>query len=121
MPRAASPHKSPRSKYYSQTLVERHEKFHGTEDNKWTSASGLGIVKAHLEAGTVASGAGAGAAVTALVTGARAKLVSENLVWYKGGGASHDAFAGEIAAYADGKDEYKKLADGVEAHGKTLP
>jgi hypothetical protein len=119
-PGAASPFKSRRTTYYSQSLVERHEKFHGTDDKGWTSASGLGIVKAHLEAGTVAS-ASAAADVATLVDGARAKLISENTKWYKGGGAAHDSYAGEIRAYADGKSSYQALADAVEAHGKTLP
>jgi hypothetical protein len=119
-PGAASPFKSRRTKYYSQSLVERHEKFHGTDDNGWSAASGLGIVKTHLEAATVVP-ASAAADVPALVDGARVKLISENLKWYKGGGAAHDAYAGEIRAYADGKDTYKKLADDVEKHGKSLP
>jgi hypothetical protein len=119
-PAAASPFKSPRTNYYSQTLVERHEKFHGTDDHAWTSASGLGIVKAHLEAGTVAP-ASASADVTALLNSARTKLISENLKWYKGGGTTHGAYAGEIRAYADGKAAYQTLADGVEKHGMSLP
>lgn len=118
-PAAASPFKSPRTTYYSQSLVERHEKFHGTDDNAWTSASGLGIVKAHLEAGTVTSGSAA-TDVPALVNGARTKLIRENFKWYKGGGASHGSYAGEIRAYADGKAVYQKLADDVEKHGKSL-
>lgn len=120
-PGPTTPFKSRRTKYYSQSLVEKHEKFHGTEDNSWTSASGLGIVKTFIEAGTIAPGAGANAAVTALLDGARTKLISENGKWYKGGGASHDSYKGEIDAYADGKASYKTLADAVEAHGKTLP
>jgi hypothetical protein len=119
-PGAASPFKSLRTKYYSQSLVEKHEKFHGTEDNSWTTSSGLGIVKAYLEAGNVAS-ASAKTDVDTLVNGARTKLISENLKWYKGGGAAHDSYAGEIRAYADGKASYQKLADDVEKHGKTLP
>jgi hypothetical protein len=119
-PGPASPFKSPRTVYYSKSLVERHEKFHGTDDEGWTSASGLGIVKAHLEAGTVAP-ATAAADVATLVDAARVKLISENIKWYKGGGAAHDSYAGEIRAYAHGKASYQKLADDVEAHGKSLP
>jgi hypothetical protein len=118
-PVAASPFKSRRTKYYSQSLCERHEKFHGTDDYGWSTGSGLGIVKAYLEADTVAP-AYAAAEVPALVDGARTKLISENRKWYKGGGATHDAFAGEIRAYADGKASYKKLADDVEKQGKSL-
>jgi hypothetical protein len=118
-PGASSPFKSKRDKYYSQTLVERHEKFHGTDDNGWTTSSGMGIIKAQLEAGSVAT-ASANADVTALVEAARVKVVAENLKWYKGGGAAHDSYAGEIRAYADGKPEYQKLADGVEKQGKAL-
>jgi len=119
-PGATSPFKSRRTTFYSQSLVEQHEKFHGTDDNGWTTSSGLGIVKAQLEAGTVAP-ASAAADVSTLVNGARIKLISENLKWYKGGGAAHDSYAGEIRAYADGKSSYQTLADAVETHGKTLP
>lgn len=118
-PGAASPFKSPRVTYYSQSLLDRHEKFHGTDDFGWTTGSGIGIVKTFLEAGTVAS-ASAAADVPALVNGARVKLIAENTKWYKGGGASHDAYAGEIRAYADGRPLYQALADAVEAHGRTL-
>ena len=118
-PGATSPFKSPRNTYYSQALVERHEKFHGTDDFGWTTASGLGIVNTFLQAGTVAS-ASAAADVATLVDGARTKLISENFKFYQGGGTSHDSFAGEIRAYADGRPHYQALADAVEAHGKTL-
>ncbi len=47
-------------------------------------------------------------------------VVAENYKWYKGGGAAHDSYAGEIRAYADGKPEYQKLADDVEKQGKAL-
>jgi len=119
-PSTVSPFKSPRSKYYSQSLVERHEKFHGTDDNAWSRSSGLGIVKAELEAGTVTASSAA-TDVTSLIDTARTKLISENIKWYMGGGTSHGTYAGEIRAYADGKPIYQKLADDVEKHGKSLP
>jgi hypothetical protein len=119
-PGPSSPFKSPRKKYYSQSLVERHEKYHGTDDYGWSTSSGLGIVKAYLEAGTVAP-ASAATDVSALVDGARRKLISENLKWYKGSGSTHDAYDGEIRAYGDGKASYQQLADDVRKHGKTLP
>lgn len=120
MPGAASPYKSPRTTYYSQALVERHEKFHGTDDNAWSAGSALPIVKAHIEAGSITP-ATAAADVTALLDAARTKLIAENLKYYKGGGASHDAYAGEINAYADGKAAYTALANAVEVQGKSLP
>lgn len=119
-PESVSPFKSPRTNYYSKALVERHEKFHGTDDHGWTVSSGLNIVKTHLEAGTVTS-PGAAITVAGLLDSARIKLISENFKWYKGGGTSHSTYAGEIRAYADGKDLYQKLADDVETHGKSLP
>lgn len=120
MPGAASPYKSPRTAYYSQSLVERHEKFHGTDDNAWSAGSALPIVKAHIEAGSITP-ATAAADVTALLNAARTKLIAENLKYYKGGGTSHDAYAGEINAYADGKAAYTALANAVEVQGKSLP
>ncbi len=118
-PGSTSPFKSPRNKYYSQALVERHEKFHGTDDLSWTTSTGIGFVKSTIEAGSVAS-ASAAADVATLVDKARTKLIAENLKFYKGGGADHDSFAGEIRAYADGRPEYQKLADAVEVQGRKL-
>ncbi|MGA2046968.1 MAG: hypothetical protein ABSG96_04720 [Terracidiphilus sp.] len=118
-PEAASPFKSPRDQFYSQSLVERHEKFHGTDDLGWTTGTGLGIVKTQLEAGSVAA-ATAAADVARVVDQARVKLIAENLTWYKGGGASHDSFAGEIRAYADGRPLYQALADAVDRQGAIL-
>jgi len=125
-PSATSPFKSPRTKYYSQALVERHEKFHGTDDLGWTTSTGIGFVKTSLEAGSVTAPASAAdkarvdTDVANLLNTARTKLIAENLKFYKGAGADHDSFAGEIRAYADGKAEYQKLADAVEAQGKKL-
>ncbi|MFI5022021.1 MAG: hypothetical protein ACHQRJ_10270 [Alphaproteobacteria bacterium] len=118
-PSATSPYKSPRTKYYSQSLVERHERFHGTDDHGWAIRTGLGIVKTNLEAGTAAPKTAA-VDVKSLVGSARTKLVAENFKWYKGAGASHDSYAGEIRAYTDGRPLYKALADAVEARGKSL-
>ncbi len=119
-PKATTPFKSPRTAFYSQKLVERHEKFHGTEDEKWVTSSGLGIVKTKIESGTVADSPAATTEVAALLETARRLSISENLKWYKGTGTSHDSFKGEIDAYADGKPEYQKLADDVEVQGKKL-
>ena len=119
-PKSTSPFKSPRTAFYSQKLVERHEKFHGTEDEKWVTSSGLGIVKTKIESGTVSDSAAATTEVAALLETARLLSISENLKWYKGTGTSHDSFKGEIDAYADGKAEYQKLADDVEVQGKKL-
>ncbi|HVV50645.1 MAG TPA: hypothetical protein VHO06_13350 [Polyangia bacterium] len=118
-PAAASPHKSPRTHYFSQALVDRHEKFHGVDDLGWTRSSGLGIVKAWLEARSVAPTTAA-TDVTTLLHGARGKLIAENFIWYKGGGTSHDSYAGEIRAYADGRTAYQALADAVQVHGIAL-
>ncbi len=118
-PSGSSPHKSRRSKFYSQALVERHEKFHGTDDEGWTKSSGIALVETKAKAATTNS-ISANADVTKLLSDSLTMLGSENLKWYKGGGSSHDSYAGEIRAYGDGKPEYQKLADGVETHGKTL-
>lgn len=119
IPSTSSPYKSPRTKFYSQSLVERHEQFHGTDDEGWTKSSGIPLAQAKAKAATINSST-ASADVTNLLTSVLAMLRSENLKWYKGGGSSHDSYAGEIRAYIDGKPEYEKLAKAVEAHGKTL-
>lgn len=118
-PSSKSPHKSPRNKYYSQALVEKHEKFHGTDDHQWTVASGLAITKQVLEGANVSKWS-ANLVVPGLLDNARKKLISENWKYYTGGGSSHSTYAGEIRAYADGRPHYQHLADAVEKHGKTL-
>jgi hypothetical protein len=120
-PRTTTPFKSPRTHFYSQSLVERHEKFHGTDDYGWVNSSGLGIIKTNLEAGNIAnSEPAATTGIASLLEATRLKVVDENFKWYKGTGTAHDSFAGEIRAYADGKPEYQKLADDVETQGKKL-
>ncbi len=42
--------------YYSQYLVERHEKFHGTDDNGWVTSSGLASSKPTSKPGNVSNG-----------------------------------------------------------------
>jgi hypothetical protein len=118
-PGTSSPFKSRRSKFYSQGLVERHEKFHGTDDEGWVKSSGLALAQAKAKTATINSPT-AGADVARALTTCLSMLRSENLKWYKGGGSAHDSYAGEIRAYADGKAEYDKLAKAVETHGKTL-
>lgn len=119
-PSTSSPHKSPRTKYYAKDLVERHEKFHGTDDESWTKSSGVALVQAQAKKATITA-ASASKDVETLLKSCLSTLQSENLKWYKGGGSSHDSYAGEIRAYADGKPHYTKLASDVETHGKTLP
>jgi len=114
-----SPHKSQRENYYSQKLVEQHETFHGTDDFGWTVSSGKAIAKAVIEAGTVTA-ATAAADVTSLLDKARHKLIDENWKWYKGSGSSHDSYAGEIRAYANGRAQYQALADAVDRQGRNL-
>jgi hypothetical protein len=119
-PSSTSPFKSPRTTYYSKALVERHEKFHGTDDKGWTQGSGIALVKKFIEGKTVTSSKSSTTDVNKVMDDARKKLIGENFKWYKGAGTSHDAYAGEIRAYADGKPHYQKLANDIEAHGKTL-
>ena len=77
-------------------------------------------MKTHIEAGSITP-ASAAEDVTALLNAARTKLIAENSKYYKGGGTSHDAYAGEINAYVDGKAAYTALANAVEVQGKSLP
>lgn len=118
-PSSASPHKSPRTQYYSKSLVERHERFHGTDDWGWSQSSGVALVNAKCAATNINAGSAA-AQVTSLMQTCRQLLISENFKWYKGGGSSHDSYAGEIRAYGDGKPHYAALATAVETHGRTL-
>lgn len=118
-PDSDPPFKSPREHYYSKALVERHERFHGKQTYDFVGASGMRIIKDHLEAGSVTA-TDTEKQVKALLDGAAAKVVAEDQIHLRGGGTDHDSFQGEIDAYRDGKPEYEKLAADVQKHGEDL-
>jgi hypothetical protein len=113
------PFSSPRDKYYSKELVEKHELFHGTDEFGWTERSGLGIVKESLEAETVTV-KGADKEVPVLLSAAKGKLDDAREKYYKGHGKDHDTYSGELRAYSKFVGAYRKLAADVEKHGKSL-
>jgi hypothetical protein len=119
MPIDDPPFSSPRDKYYSKKLVEKHELFHGTDEFGWTQKSGLGIVKESLEAETVTV-KGADKEVPVLLSTAKGKLDDAREKYYKGHGKDHDTYSGELRAYSNGVGAYRKLAADVEKQGKSL-
>lgn len=113
------PFRSPREEYYSEALVERHEKFHGTDEFDWTKRVGLGIVKDSLEAETVTFRK-ANTEVPGILDAAKDKLYDAREKYYHGHGKDHDHYSGELRAYADGVGAYRKLAKDVEKQGRSL-
>lgn len=113
------PFSSPRDKYYSKDLVEKHELFHGTDEFGWTERSGLEVVKESLEAETVTV-KGAATEVPALLSAAKGKLDAAREKYYKGHGKDHDTYSGELRAYSKFVGAYRKLAADVEKQGKSL-
>jgi hypothetical protein len=118
-PAKESPYKSPRKKYFSQDLTERHEIDHGKDDFGRTESTGMGLVKASLEKNTVTP-KNADKKIPKILEEAKAAVVKDVSDYYKGKGTDHDSYAGEIRAYLKGKPDYEALADAVEKHGKTL-
>jgi hypothetical protein len=118
-PSTTSPFKSPRHHYYSQSLVERHEKFHGTDNFDWVKSAGLGVVKRIFETYSVRPDQ-ADADVKLLAAFVLAWCCDYASKYYAGSGKTHDEYAGEIRAYADGRWLYDGLADGVVARGSAL-
>jgi hypothetical protein len=118
-PAKNSPYKSPRKKYFSQDLTERHEIDHGKDDFDRTKSTGMGLVKASLEKDTVTP-KNADKKIPKILADAKAAVVKDVSDYYKGKGTDHDSYAGEIRAYLKGKPDYEALADAVEKHGKTL-
>jgi hypothetical protein len=118
-PAKDSPFKSPRKKYYSRDLTERHEIFHGKDDFGRTKSTGMGIVKASLEKNTVTP-KNVDKKIPKILKDAEAAVEKDVQDYYEGGGTDHDSYAGEIRAYLKGKPDYEALADAVEKHGKTL-
>ncbi len=113
-----SPYISPRFKYYSKKLSEKHEKFHGTDFYSWVKSSALPILIDYLEGSRISKGETADDEIEYLMESAKNKIKNEITRWYRGDGTSYYSYAAEKRAYADGKDHYQQLADDVEKHGK---
>jgi hypothetical protein len=111
-----------RDQYFSQSLTERHERFHATDDYGWTERVGLPLIIDYLSGSgrTVPDGTHTRSAVERLMENALDELKIACHQYYVGGGSNHDTFAGENRAYAEGKDAYQELADAVERRGMDL-
>jgi len=120
MPMAASPHKSPRSKYWSEALTIRHERFHAQDFHDWVKNTGTPDAATFLATKTPASNDAT--VLGGLLGEAKTNLENKMYQYYFGGASDpgHSARAGEITAYADGKPEYQALAEAVEKQGKAL-
>jgi hypothetical protein len=110
---------APRSKYWSQAICERHEKYHSTDDRAWADGPGKAVVGDYLRTQTVSPDNAVSDATEALTRGL-ALMRRENTAFYKGGSSSYYSYAGEERAFGDGKAPYEALAQEVKAHGETL-
>ena len=109
----------PRKKYWSQAICERHEKFHSTEDKKWSEGPGKKVVIDYLN-GKDVPGLFKEKRLKALLKKSMKEMKNASWDFYTGGADSYLSYTGEKRAFADGKVPYKELAKGVRAHGKKL-
>lgn len=117
-PAAASPHKSQRTHYWSQSLTSRHERYHGTDDYSWVTSTGKPDAEAFVQSRTVSRGA-TGTDVTGVLESARRRVAQGSDAYY-GVSLGHDSRPGEIRAYGDGRPHYQALADAVRTQGQAL-
>ncbi len=116
-PRTASPHKSPRAHFWVEDLTEQHEKFHADDFNQWCGSIGIADLNTFLATQTVASES---ALQGVVATGVRTHISRGAIDYYLGGATTHGQRAGEITAYADGKDQYQEIADAAAVRGAEL-
>lgn len=117
-PGTASPHKSPRTNYWSSSFTARHERYHGTDDYAWVTSTGKPDALAFIQSRTV-SRADTATDVTGVLDHARRRVAQGSDAYY-GVSLAHDARPGEIRAYADGRPHYQALADAVRTQGRAL-
>ncbi len=110
---------APREKYWSKAICERHEKFHSTDDKKWSEGTGKKVVTDYLKGKTI-SGWFTWFGVRKLLKKAMKEMSKSNWEFYSGGVDSYYSYAGEERAFGDGKEPYQKLAKAVDTQGKKL-
>jgi hypothetical protein len=111
--------RAPRSKYWSETICKRHERFHSTDDKKWAEGAGKEIVTSYL-AGKTVGATTAKADVDTHLAAAVKLMNTANFQFYTGGAASYLSYLGEERAFGDGKQPYVDLAAGVAKQGQKL-
>ncbi|MFT7579554.1 MAG: hypothetical protein ACI9MR_001220 [Myxococcota bacterium] len=120
-PSNASPHKSPRSHYWSEALTAQHEEFHAVDFKDWCTSTGRPDAVSYFNARTISS-ADINGGLQTMVSGCRSDFVRMMFEYYLGGPSpvAHSSRAGEITAYADGKDGYEALAEAVKTQAAAL-
>jgi|GEM_PF-1656735 len=111
--------RAPRTKYWSKAICERHEKYHSTDDKKWSEGPGKKVVTDYLNGKTV-SGWLTLFRLRSLLKKAMKEMFNANWDFYTGGAGSYLSYAGEERAFGDGKGPYENLAKGVKAQGEKL-
>lgn len=117
-------YRTPRDHFWSGELVKRHEEFHREDLASFAESEGTDAVRGALEA------AGNGRAQGIAALGQADVLMKNAIDQYYAGQAieprrrqempAFEARAGEHRAYADGKDAYQQLADGIAKKGEEL-
>lgn len=111
--------RAPRSKYWSEAICKRHEKFHSTDDKAWSEGAGKQVVVSYLNGKTI-NPATAAADVNTHLNAATKAMDTANFQFYTGGAGSYLSYAGEERAFGDGKQPYLDLATAVTTQGKLL-
>lgn len=111
--------RAPRSKYWSEKICKRHERFHSTDDKAWAEGAGKQVVVSYLNGKTI-NPATAEADVNTHLGNATKAMNTANFQFYTGGATSYLSYAGEERAFGDGKQPYLDLAAAVKAQGEIL-
>lgn len=116
-----------RSRYWSEALTARHEKFHCTDERDWLKSQGKRFFTKYLNDQTVGlddterkDPAKIRVKLADVLEDARKALVAASDTFYMGTGVTYYNRPGEIRAFGDGKAPYQKLADAVKKRGKVL-
>jgi hypothetical protein len=110
--------RSPRSFYWSRALTERHEKYHCSEEERWSKSKGRRVATRYLQSRTV-SVANTAAGLSTLLDNAMVEIQTASDDNY-GASLAYIQRPGEKRAFADGRSRYKALANAVKRQGRRL-
>jgi hypothetical protein len=120
--------RAPRTKYWSDAICQRHEKYHATDFQKWLKSKGSNIVRDELNAQTVEldpterlDPAQIQEKLKNKMKAAKVKLIQGYNAYMQGDPvASYLSMPCEERAFGDGKVPYQTLAAAVTAQGVKL-
>ena len=109
----------PWKKYWSESIAERHEKYHSTDDKKWAKKAGKKVVTDYVKKQSI-TGGNIAKKLKIIMKKAMTAMSNANWDFYTGKKGSYFSYSGEVRAYKDGKKHSVKLAKAVTKQGKKL-